>query len=1096
MSNKPRMLLLGVLFATAGRMAGAIELATTQRVCDTVALPAASPVFETIHTEFDRERRPHPQRAVTLACAELRAARYPMEVLRARVDLGAALQGASRETESAAVLDAAIGDLDAARPDEHALRGEAYLRRGHVRRGLREFPAAGRDYQTARAQLEVAGMRDNVLYAEVLTSDASIKKELRALDDAEHLLKRAEVLLHRLDRDESREAADVLNQRSELAYARQDLAGTLRYSEAEYALTKKLGGPDDLELLDPLITLGAVRGIVGDHDGEDAALREGMRIADVNPEVVVDARLGLLHNVAAAFLERGNGAEALAVSLRAVEIGERQYGSDAIAMHRLYVIAAKSYETLARYPEARGAYARVAGIDAKHGAAIGLLRRLRFFFGDAEVAVRLNDPDAARARIASAVAAMGDEQKLGFWRGWGERIACKLAARRGDWVEADARCAEAARQYAEVLAADNRLIFEVTVGRCLAQAAGRLSGDACDAVRPRIENGSVAHPLLRYLALAGLAQRAEAGGDAGQALDLRVRALAVADGWAVPDPLWTAQYALATSLAASGDRGLAIFFGKRAIESIEAMRSGFGAAGASTIDSDSARLERGFLSDKLAVYRTLADWLLEAGRTPEAIEVLKLLKREEIYDFIERDAKEDDRRARIPYSAAELEFKRALDGMGIADANSQEVDQLLQRRNAKRISQTEDARLTELLAERARIESARAKSYARFIAGRVGTNAVGVASMRVPQLRTTSEAGTADAYIFFADEHLNLVLVAGERSDKRVVAISPAVLNRHVGNYLAALAQRRDPGADGAALYAALGQPLDELAARQGVRRIRLWLDGALRYVPFAALSDGRRYLIEKYEFSYLKGNASAGRRVAPGGEAAPFMVALGVTRAVGQMPALPGIGDELCGIVRGRIVGLDRNGAPCANDGVASGEIEGAGYANDYFTETRLRELTSADRVATRGFGFMHVGTHFSLRPGNMDRSWLLLGDGTHLQLAALRELDFTSVKLVTLSGCQTGMAGGTGDDGREVDGLAAIVQRRGAEAVVASLWRVEDRSAASLMRAFYAGLRRPGTSVPEALRRAQLQAIRQAVGNGAQPYFWAAFIPALAAR
>ena len=57
------------------------------------------------------------------------------------------------------------------------------------------------------------------------------------------------------------------------------------------------------------------------------------------------------------------------------------------------------------------------------------------------------------------------------------------------------------------------------------------------------------------------------------------------------------------------------------------------------------------------------------------------------------------------------------------------------------------------------------------------------------------------------------------------------------------------------------------------------------------------------------------------------------------------------------------------------------------------------------------------------MQRSWLFLGDGVHLPLATFQKLDFGGIDLVTLFGCQIGMAGAVGDDSREIEGLPALI-------------------------------------------------------------------------
>jgi CHAT domain-containing protein len=62
------------------------------------------------------------------------------------------------------------------------------------------------------------------------------------------------------------------------------------------------------------------------------------------------------------------------------------------------------------------------------------------------------------------------------------------------------------------------------------------------------------------------------------------------------------------------------------------------------------------------------------------------------------------------------------------------------------------------------------------------------------------------------------------------------------------------------------------------------------------------------------------------------------------------------------------------------------------------------------------------------------------------------------------------------------------GAERVVASLWKVDDKATAELMRRFYQGMLGEKPLRPaEALRAAQLAVARQRVWQS--PYYWAAF-------
>jgi len=51
--------------------------------------------------------------------------------------------------------------------------------------------------------------------------------------------------------------------------------------------------------------------------------------------------------------------------------------------------------------------------------------------------------------------------------------------------------------------------------------------------------------------------------------------------------------------------------------------------------------------------------------------------------------------------------------------------------------------------------------------------------------------------------------------------------------------------------------------------------------------------------------------------------------------------------------------------------------------------------------------------------------------------ENPFGGVDLLTLSACDTA-SGGTGANGKEVEGFAVLAQRKGAKAVIATLWPV----------------------------------------------------------
>jgi CHAT domain-containing protein len=118
-------------------------------------------------------------------------------------------------------------------------------------------------------------------------------------------------------------------------------------------------------------------------------------------------------------------------------------------------------------------------------------------------------------------------------------------------------------------------------------------------------------------------------------------------------------------------------------------------------------------------------------------------------------------------------------------------------------------------------------------------------------------------------------------------------------------------------------------------------------------------------------------------------------------------------------------------------------------------------------------ANTVLALSPGGDDDGFLSPGDLAGLHLDA---------DLVVLSACRT--AGGVTVAGEGVQGLTTPLLAAGARAVVATQWRIGDRSTVRLVDDLYASLAQ-GRPVAEALREAKLAAIRR----GAPAGEWAGF-------
>ena len=100
-------------------------------------------------------------------------------------------------------------------------------------------------------------------------------------------------------------------------------------------------------------------------------------------------------------------------------------------------------------------------------------------------------------------------------------------------------------------------------------------------------------------------------------------------------------------------------------------------------------------------------------------------------------------------------------------------------------------------------------------------------------------------------------------------------------------------------------------------------------------------------------------------------------------------------------------------------------------------------------------------------------------IKLARFRE---EPIELLTLSACSTA----AGDE-RAALGLAGIGIKAGARTALASLWFVNDESAARLVSGFYRALKDPQVSKAEALRQIQLSMLAERKFR--HPAYWAPF-------
>ncbi len=128
-----------------------------------------------------------------------------------------------------------------------------------------------------------------------------------------------------------------------------------------------------------------------------------------------------------------------------------------------------------------------------------------------------------------------------------------------------------------------------------------------------------------------------------------------------------------------------------------------------------------------------------------------------------------------------------------------------------------------------------------------------------------------------------------------------------------------------------------------------------------------------------------------------------------------------------------------------------------------------------------LHIAAHGELHAQEPLLSRLWLADGPYLLADALR-LPLHGTELVTLSAYDTGTMPERGGIALALSGTFLMA---GTQAVVSSLWPVDDAATQLFMRHLYAGLAE-GLLLPAALQRAQRQLLS---GEYAHPFYWAAF-------
>lgn len=335
-----------------------------------------------------------------------------------------------------------------------------------------------------------------------------------------------------------------------------------------------------------------------------------------------------------------------------------------------------------------------------------------------------------------------------------------------------------------------------------------------------------------------------------------------------------------------------------------------------------------------------------------------------------------------------------------------------------------------------------------------------------PQARPTPQPGEA-LVTFQVHEDRVTVWVVDELGRS---AVSSSVSSRLICSAVEDLHRRIELGRsvdeELARLHQHLIAPIEERLV--GIERLTLFPDDCLYLAPFAALLDASSgtYLVERFEISVLPSfallRAQRAREARPSG--APRLLAIGD-------PAFDeGIDPRL-----ERLAG--------AREEVSAIQLHYGDstilFASAATPSALLEQLAAHDVV--------HVAAH-AVDGGRfpLEAAVLLSPEGEAPGLLRARQLagrDYRHLRLVVLAACRT--SGPVAPGGEGPVGLAWPFLAGGADAVVATLWPIDDRATARLLPALHAAYTRTGRPAA-ALRQAQVEALR----NGSPAHEWAGVV------
>lgn len=535
-------------------------------------------------------------------------------------------------------------------------------------------------------------------------------------------------------------------------------------------------------------------------------------------------------------------------------------------------------------------------------------------------------------------------------------------------------------------------------------------------------------------------------------------------------------------LAQQNQPELAILFYKQSVNVTEAIRQ--------QLRVLPIEQQQSYTATIADTYRHLADLLLQQNRVLEAQQVLDLLKVQELEDYL-RNVRGNAQTAQgVDLLPAEQQLKES--SLAILNREIQLGRELaaLQKIPSANRTPSQQQRFAELV----KIQQEMLRQFHEFINS---PQVVALVQQLSPAARNQTimpqftklqdllqqlNQNAVLLYPLVLEDRLELVLTMPNTPPiHRSVAVQRQDLNRAIVEFRTAL---ENPDSDATVpaqkLYNWLIKPIEKDLAQADAKTIVYAPDGQLRYIPLAALYDGKQWLAQRYSINNITALSLTQLNSKPSTKPRVLAAAFATGRymvKVGPTP-IPFSGlpftrvevENLAAMMPGTTKLLDSEFSPTA-------------------TIPRLKDYT-----------IVHLATHAMFVTGQPEDSFILFGDGSQITLRDIQTWKLPNADLVVLSACQTAVS----SNGEEILGFGYQMQQTGAKAAIASLWSVNDGGTQALMSAFYTALQSGKMTKAEALQRAQVALITgdssaqhsgsslpPAVANRlSHPHYWAPFI------